>query len=75
MKRLKDFKIPERIPRAAVKVVSMQFGDGEETRRIVLHHARRGFFSIKKKYRSWLINEAGIFTLFLACQNFKISHN
>jgi len=40
MKRLKDFKIPERIPRPAVKVVSMQFGDEKATRRIVLHHAR-----------------------------------
>ena len=75
MKRLKDFKVNERIPRPAVKVFPMQFDDDEATRRIVLHHARRGFFSIKKKYRSWLINEAGIFTLFLACQNFKISND
>ena len=41
MKRLKDFKIPERMPRPAVKVVSMQFGDDEATRRIVMHSARR----------------------------------
>jgi len=40
MKRLKDSKIPERIPRPAVKVVSMQFGDGEATRCIALHHAK-----------------------------------
>ena len=75
MKRLADFKNNERIPRSVIKALPMKFGDDEPTRRIVLHHARRGFFSIKKKYRSWLINEAGIFTLFLACQNFKISHN
>lgn len=40
MKRLKDFKITERIPRSAVKVVSMQFGDDEATRCIALHHAK-----------------------------------
>ena len=40
MKRLKDFKIPERISCAAVKVVSMQFGDGEAPRCIALHHAK-----------------------------------
>jgi hypothetical protein len=41
MKRLKNFKITERIPRLAIKVLSMQFGDGEATRHIVLHHAKR----------------------------------
>ena len=41
MKRLKDFKVNERIPRPAVKVVFMQFVDDEVTKRIVLHHARR----------------------------------
>nr|WP_326519618.1 hypothetical protein [Acinetobacter sp. CAAS 2-6] len=41
VKRLKDFKVNERIPRPAVKVFPMQFGDDEETRRIVLHHTRR----------------------------------
>ena len=41
MKRLKDFKLTERIPRPAVKVLPMQFGDDEATRRIVLHHAKR----------------------------------
>ncbi|WP_180113005.1 hypothetical protein [Acinetobacter sp. YH12073] len=41
MKRLKDFKITERIPRPTVKVVSMQFGDDEATRRIAIHHAKR----------------------------------
>ena len=40
MKRLKDFKVTERIPRPAVKVVSMQFGDDEATRCIALHHAK-----------------------------------
>ena len=43
MKRLKDFKVTERISRSAVKVVIMQFGDDEATRRIVLHHARHVF--------------------------------
>ena len=41
IKRLKDFKLTERIPRSAVKVLSMQFGDDKATRRIVPHHARR----------------------------------
>jgi len=44
VKRLKDFKVTERIPRPTVKVVSMQFGDDEATRRIVLHPARRVIF-------------------------------
>ena len=61
VKRLADFKNNERIPRPVIKALPMQFGDDEPTRRIVLHHARRGFFSIKKKYRSWLINESGFF--------------
>ena len=47
MKRLKDFKITERIPRSAVKVVSMQFGDEEATRRIVLHHAKHVIHQLK----------------------------
>ena len=41
MKRLKNFKITERIPRLAIKVLPVQFGDDEATRRIVLHHAKR----------------------------------
>ena len=41
MKRLKDFKINERISRPAVKVLPMQFGDEEVTRRIAIHHAKR----------------------------------
>ena len=49
MKRLKDFKIPERIPRPAVKVFSMHFGYDEATRRIVLHHARRVILQHKKE--------------------------
>lgn len=40
MKRLKDYKVTEQIPRPAVKVFPMQFGDEKATRRIVLHHAR-----------------------------------
>lgn len=41
MKRLKDFKVNERIPRPAVKVLSMQSGDDAAIRRITLHHAKR----------------------------------
>lgn len=41
MKRLKDFKITERISRQTIQVLCMQFGDDEATRRIVIHHARR----------------------------------
>jgi len=41
MKRLKDFKLTERIPRPAAKVLFMQFDDDEATRRIPIHHARR----------------------------------
>lgn len=49
VKRLKDFKIPERIPHPAVKVFPMQFGDDEPTRRIVLHHARRVILQPKEE--------------------------
>ncbi len=49
MKRLKDFKITERIPRSAVKVVSMQFGDDEATRCIALHHAKCVFRQHKEE--------------------------
>ena len=41
MKLLKDFKITERISRQTIKVLPMQFGDDEATRRIVMHHAKR----------------------------------
>lgn len=41
MKRLKDFKITERIPRPNVKVLSIQFADNEVAGRIVLHHIKR----------------------------------
>ena len=41
MKRLKDFKVTEQIPRPTVKVLPMQFGDEEATRRIAIHHAKR----------------------------------
>ena len=40
MKRLKDFKITERIPRPTVKVLPMQFGDDEATHHIIMHHVR-----------------------------------
>lgn len=40
MKWLKDSKITERISRQTIEVLPMQFGDDEETRRIVIHHAR-----------------------------------
>lgn len=49
MKRLKDFKITERIPRPAVKVMSMHFGDDEVTLRIVLHHVRNVVFQHKEE--------------------------
>ena len=49
MKWLKDFKITERIPRPTLKVVSMQFGDDEATRRIVLHHSKRVIFQHKEE--------------------------
>lgn len=37
MERLKDFQLTERTPRPAVKVLTMQFGDEEATRRSPLH--------------------------------------
>jgi hypothetical protein len=40
VKRLKDFKITERISRPSVKVLSIQFADNEVTGRIVIHHVR-----------------------------------
>ena len=49
MKRLKDFKIPERISRQTIKVLSMQFGDDEATRRIVIHNARRVILQHKEE--------------------------
>lgn len=49
VKRLKDFKTTERIPRPAVKVFPIQFGDDEESRRIVLHHARRVILQHKEE--------------------------
>ena len=51
MKRLKDFKITERISRPAVKVLPMQFGDEEATRRIALHHVRRVIFQYKQEIK------------------------
>jgi len=49
MKRLKDFKITEQIPRPTVKVVFIQFCDDEATRRIVLHYARRVILQHKEE--------------------------
>ena len=49
MKRLKDFKITERIPRPTVKVLPMQFGDDEAIHRIVLHHAKRVILQHKEE--------------------------
>ena len=40
MKRLKDFKITERIPRQTIKVLPMQLGDDEASRRIAIHHTK-----------------------------------
>lgn len=40
MKRLADFKNNERIPRSVIKVLLMQFGDDEATRRIALHYVK-----------------------------------
>ena len=52
VKRLKDFKTIERIPRPALKVFPIQFGDDEETRRIVLHHARRVILQYKEEIQN-----------------------
>ena len=41
MKRLKDFKITERVSRQTIEVLPMQFGDDEATRRIAIHHLKR----------------------------------
>ena len=49
VKRLKDLKVTERIPRPAVKVLPMQFGDDEATRRIAMHHAKRVILQHKKE--------------------------
>lgn len=49
MKRLTDFQINERIPRPAIEVFPMQFGDDKATRRIVLHHTRRVIRQHKEK--------------------------
>ncbi len=54
----------------------MQFGDDEATRRIILHHARRVILQHKEEIQKLAYkSESGFFTLFLACQNFKISHD
>ncbi|NNH38075.1 hypothetical protein [Acinetobacter terrae] len=49
MKRLKDFKITERISRQTIEVLPIQFGDDEATRRIVLHHAKRVILQYKEE--------------------------
>lgn len=50
MKRLKDFKITERISRQNLEVLPMQLGDDEATRRIVMHYVR----SVIRKHREEL---------------------
>ncbi|ENU38175.1 hypothetical protein [Acinetobacter johnsonii] len=49
MKRLKDFKVTEQIPRPAVKFLSMQFDDDEATRRIAIHHVKRVILQHKEE--------------------------
>ncbi|WP_039047099.1 hypothetical protein [Acinetobacter junii] len=62
MKRLKDFKVTEQIPRPTVKVLPIRFGDDEATRRIVLHHARRVILQHKEEIQKLAyINESGFF--------------
>lgn len=41
MKRLKDFKITERVSCQTIEVLPMQFSFDEATRRIAMHHAKR----------------------------------
>ncbi len=53
MKRLKDSKVTERISCSDVKVVFMQFGDDEATRRIVMHSARRVILQHKEEIQKW----------------------
>ncbi len=52
MKRLKDFKVTERIPRPAIKVLPMQFGDDEATRRIAIHHTKRVISQHKEEIKN-----------------------
>ena len=49
MKRLKDFKITERVSRQTIEVLPMQFGDDEATRCIHLHHARRVILKLREE--------------------------
>lgn len=49
MKWLKDYKITERTPHPVIKVLPMQFGNDEATRRIVIHHARRVILQHKEE--------------------------
>ncbi len=57
MKLLKNFKITERISRQTIKVLLIQFGDDEVTRRIAIYLQDVWFVSIKKNNKNWLINE------------------
>ena len=50
MKRLKDFKITERVSRQTIEVLPTQLGDDEATRRIVMHYVR----SVIRKHREEL---------------------
>lgn len=49
VKRLKDFKVNERITRPPVKVFPMQFGDDEATHRIAIYYAKRMLFKHKEE--------------------------
>mgnify|MGYP007088612787 CR=1 FL=1 len=49
VKRLKDFKVNERIPRPAVKAFPMQFCDDEATHRIAIYYEKRMLFKHKEE--------------------------
>ena len=75
VKRLKDFKVNERISRPAVKVFPMQFGDDEATRRIAIHHLKRLILQHKEKIQKLAYKWVWGFSIpFLAYLNFKMCH-
>ena len=49
MKRLKDFKVNERITRPAVKVFPIQFCDDEAIHRIAIYYPKRMLFKRKEE--------------------------
>ena len=75
MKRLKNFKITERIPRSAIKVLPMQFGDDEATRHIFLHHAKRVIRQHTEEIQKLADQWVRVYYSVLACLNFKVCHN